>query len=241
MLIVLLLFLVFVIFLILFNTSVYEPYNSSICPWFTLLLFEDKFCGGVILNSKTILTCAHCLTDSNFLIFYDVRDRFNLKNFVKPSKIFIHENFDLVSLYNDIAIIKTESEIPFSSSTFGLNLPFRDVYENENMFVSGFGNFTDGSTNRFLKTLNVSLLSPDLCVSKFGSDYNFITQICAGNLYISLDICCGDSGSSLYCMRDGFWTLTGIVSYTGSKCGDGFPSVYTNVFPFLEWIKKHTL
>lgn len=240
MLFLVLLFLVFVFFIFL-NNSQYKPYNSISCPWYVLLVFENKFCGGIILDRKTILTCAHCITNANFLIFFDVHDRFHLRNYVKPSEVFIHESFDSVNLYNDIAIIKTDKEIPFSSAVFALNLPLRDLYETEKMFVSGFGNYPNGSSNRFLKTFNVSLLSPTLCISKFGSDYNFVTQICAGNLYISLDICFGDSGGALYCFRDGFWTLIGVVSFTGSRCGDGLPSVYTNVYPYLGWIKQHML
>ena len=57
------------------------------------------------------------------------------------------------------------------------------------------------------------------------------------------DSCHGDSGGPLTCIRDGIPELVGIVSWGagthlwGDGCAEaGYPGVYANTWPFLDWI-----
>lgn len=47
----------------------------------------------------------------------------------------------------------------------------------------------------------------------------------------------GDSGGPLVCQRGGYYYLVGITSWGVSGCQtSGYPSVYSNVAHFSEWI-----
>jgi len=56
-------------------------------------------------------------------------------------------------------------------------------------------------------------------------------MVCAGDLKTNTGFCQGDEGGALTC--DGY--LHGISSW-GFGCGDNYPSVYTKVYHFKDWI-----
>ena len=66
-------------------------------------------------------------------------------------------------------------------------------------------------------------------------------MFCAGKKTGNEDTCKGDSGGG-FLFRDPRkkkWTLQGIVSWGGDKCGEaGKFSVYTRVSSFTSWIRE---
>ena len=51
--------------------------------------------------------------------------------------------------------------------------------------------------------------------------------------------CQGDSGGPLVCNNNGVLTLTGIFSYNFPPCAvAGLPTVYGDVFAYIDWIKS---
>lgn len=213
--------------------------EKSICPWLVLILGENLVCGGIILNESTILTAAHCVYDQRKVrIFPGVVDRLNLPKGYDSAKIIVHEQYDSENLYNDIAILKLKDKIYFSKHVYSINLPSSSPSVGQKAFVSGFGVKEDGKLSRWLKTFQVTVEISKFCILKYGNDYNSDLQICAGNLFNSLDFCTGDSGGPLYFKQFGTWIVLGIVSFTGKQCSDGFPSVYTNVFSYSPWIRR---
>lgn len=225
------------------NKVVKNPvsYNSqkSICPWLVLILGENLVCGGIILNESTILTAAHCVYDQKKVrVFPGVVDRLKLPKGYDSAKIVVHEKYDSENLYNDIAILKLKDRIYFSKHVYSINLPSSSPDVGQKAFVSGFGTTEDGKLSRWLKTFQVTIEISKFCILKYGNDYNSNLQICAGNLFNSLDFCTGDSGGPLYFKQSGMtWVVLGIVSFTGKQCSDGLPSVYTDVFSYCPWIR----
>ena len=69
-------------------------------------------------------------------------------------------------------------------------------------------------------------------------------QICAGGIK-GQDSCNGDSGGPLMDIDDvtdpflPYFYLVGLVSFGPTTCGKaGWPGVYTNVAPYVDWIQK---
>lgn len=50
----------------------------------------------------------------------------------------------------------------------------------------------------------------------------------------------GDSGGPMSCSYDGKYYITGVVSWGSEDCKQkGYPSVFTRVTSYLNWINKH--
>ena len=128
--------------------------------------------------------------------------------------------------------------------------------------VSGWGREiwnNQGSGSTILKEAGVSIMSHNYCeictTRKFyhsAYDSNRFEvmeslEFCAGTLDRNGDgmidggdnICKGDSGGPVTCVRNGQPELAGVTSWA-SRCGqfDGSPSVYVNVMAYLKWIKQ---
>ena len=64
-------------------------------------------------------------------------------------------------------------------------------------------------------------------------------QICAGGLE-GKDTCRGDGGGPLVYENQRKAELIGTVSFGPSPCGlKDVPSVYTNVYEYIDWIKSN--
>lgn len=116
----------------------------------------------------------------------------------------------------------------------------------------GYGatSFSKSMTNR-LTHLNVTIVPNDECNGDLPSfaetpDGILDSQICAQDFILNRDTCQGDSGGPLQLNLPGrrrrhhiHYHLIGITSY-GVFCRSSFPSVYTRVFTYLDWIERVT-
>lgn len=119
-------------------------------------------------------------------------------------------------------------------------------------FAMGYGStsFSKSMTNR-LTHLNVTIVPNDECngdLPTFAETPDGIldSQICAQDFILNRDTCQGDSGGPLQLNLPGrrrrhhiHYHLIGITSY-GVFCRSSFPSVYTRVFTYLDWIERVT-
>nr|KAF6433900.1 hypothetical protein HJG59_008946 [Molossus molossus] len=91
----------------------------------------------------------------------------------------------------------------------------------------------------------VSLVENKLCnmlyEQRLSKDKNYSVyeeMLCAGNFLTGKAICQGDSGSPLVCDLFNTWVLVGLASW-GVDCRHPiYPSVFTNVTYFTDWISK---
>ncbi|KAH8390666.1 hypothetical protein KR215_009571 [Drosophila sulfurigaster] len=211
-------------------------------------------CGGVIISNRTVLTAAHCISDSMdaYKIYFGAVDITNIyetgqqRLIVKRKNIIVHPEYDPHELLNDIALIRLPAEILFDEYIQPAKLPDLDkLYDNEVGVISGWGVFDRDSQNtpNNLQYLNVTIFPYEECkpiVHKYNYAKLFPTS------YICLKpsqgcTCGGDSGGPLAIRNeDGSSTIVGITSFgMDDTCDPNMPDIFTRVSSFLQWIKEN--
>lgn len=114
----------------------------------------------------------------------------------------------------------------------------------------GYGStaFARERTNR-LTHLNMTIVSNEDCNEDMPAipeaEKGIIeSQLCARDYVLNRDTCQGDSGGPLQLNIRGrrrrnrlHYNLIGITSY-GLVCRSGYPSIFTRVYSFLDWIEN---
>ena len=198
---------------------------------------QCHFCGGTVLDSKTILTAAHCKVTTSQYIMVGKVSRMEGQN-VQVSKV-INGNWNSITMDNDIAILKLSTALTLGGDIQAICLPSAgfNPADGATCFVSGWGTTTEGgSLPTNLQYVGVPVVNQATCNNNYG---NAITanMICAGFAAGGKDSCQGDSGGPLICSIDEKAVLVGVVSH-GSGCGEeGKPGIYANVNFFKTWFK----
>ncbi|XP_053976002.1 chymotrypsin-2-like [Hylaeus volcanicus] len=200
------------------------------------------FCGGSILDKYHVITAAHCVAGKRAQEIKVVAGTVDL---TKPGsnyavdKISMHERYN--SWVNDIALIKVKT--PFVKSTLISFVPLPDTNEvvktNDPAIVSGFGwlSYQADRTN-LLHWVNITIASQEYC-RKVWSDSHHIynTHLCGYDPNAVRGHCKGDSGGPLMVRGK----LAGLVSFSRNCADVVYPSVYTRISAYLDWIKKHAV
>ncbi|KYM77754.1 Mite allergen Eur m 3 [Atta colombica] len=208
---------------------------------------DIHFCGGVIINKYYVLTAAHCVSNANTSGLSVVAGTTDLQ---KPysrrlvQSIFIHEEYNLPPLTNDIALLKLQKPLKFSSRICSVNLPKQNqtVKGGSIAEVSGFGIIScEGEETEHLYVVDNIITNQTCCRKLFDAAANITiedTQICANNPTIQKGACVGDSGGPL--TVNGL--LVGLVSfglYPNICTSIEYPAVYTRVSSYSDWINKN--
>lgn len=108
------------------------------------ILYQSKhICSGIILNKRWIITSANCIEkhfkDTELLISYGsvLRNDAN-RTKVGSEKIVVHPKFDAVTLVNNVALIKTKSDIIFNYNVEAAKLPTKNTLEDEKVYAVGW-------------------------------------------------------------------------------------------------------
>ncbi|XP_050330367.1 putative trypsin-6 [Bactrocera neohumeralis] len=207
---------------------------------------DAHFCGGAIVKPNTILTAAHCISKRlygfqmmrSIIVIAGTPNRLQKTEHTQIMKV------KRVAVYGeskteksvDIAVIILQRNIRIDNVTTGV-LPLTDhpFRAGEKCTVLGWGRVFDHGP------MPATALYVDLEIwtrRKCQSYKNFYTPslLCAGVPEDpERDSCAGDSGGPLICDEQ----VVGIVSF-GIGCGTpGYPGFYTNVYRYLDWVKKN--
>ncbi|CAH0014499.1 unnamed protein product [Clonostachys rhizophaga] len=215
------------------------PYIVSL----SLAETRSHFCGGVLLDSKTVLTAAHCSVDypANQV---RVRAGSNLwasgGKQVNVASIKVHPKYDEDTLNNDIAIWSLARPIRQDENIKYISLPKAgsDPAANTTVTVAGWGLLDSSAEDipRDLRKVSVPVISRAKCNASYNRNDTQITQqmFCAGST--GKDSCQGDSGGPVVDVASS--TLLGLVSW-GFDCAlPEYPGVYTNVGQFIDFIRS---
>lgn len=215
-------------------------------PWIVSLQVRDHFCGGTLIDTRHVLTAAHCITPGStnqIRVIAGLHQRQNQNTGrtqnIGVSRIFMHEQYNTMTQAHDIAILRLSQPVQLNDYVRLVCLPGPDPQESATVTVAGWGTtFKNSALAPSLRQVSVKVTNA-LASASYGGQFNVQRQIGAGIPYAGgKDSCQGDSGGPLMYNTNGQWYLSGVVSF-GTDCAlANYPGVYTRVSSYLSWIQS---
>ncbi|XP_060516797.1 chymotrypsin-like [Cylas formicarius] len=207
---------------------------------------EDWFCGGSLISQNYVLTSANCTYRAeNFTVVLGAYDISSSNESTRQvftgtrDSIIQHERYFADVFLNDIALIKLSQAAVINDAVqiIPLTSGGDPNLEGQNATISGWGT-TDGFDEYPAVLLNgdVTVSNISVCEHIYIDLIQRDKQFCTINDDIGVSICDGDFGGPLAING----TLYGVQSFIIPYCYIGFPSVYTKLSFYLEWIAKNS-
>jgi secreted trypsin-like serine protease len=217
--------------------------NRNSWPWQVRLQAGNSLCGGTLIDTRHVVTAAHCLKTpiipQEYIVYvggHSMYEPVTSEERIVAERVFMHEQYSSATQENDIAIIRLSKPVTISDKINVICLPGPEAnMANETVWVAGWGTTSfQGDISPVLQQTSLQTM-PNRCGQIYGN-YNNQKQMCAGAYGGGRDTCQGDSGGPLMYESNGQWYLNGVVSF-GYECArDGYPGVYARVSYYLPWI-----
>ncbi|CAF0854555.1 unnamed protein product [Rotaria sp. Silwood1] len=215
-------------------------------PWIVSLQLRDHFCGGTLIDTRHVLTAAHCLTSvssSQIRVIAGLHERQNLNTGrtqnIGVSRIFMHEQYSTTTQAHDIAILRLSQPVQLNDYVRLICLPGPDPQESATVTVAGWGTvYKNSLLATHLRQVSVKVTNAQASAA-YSNSFNVQRQIGAGIPNLGgKDSCQGDSGGPLMYNHNGQWYLSGVVSF-GNDCAlPNYPGVYTRTSAYNSWIQS---
>ncbi|XP_075975810.1 trypsin CFT-1-like [Anticarsia gemmatalis] len=221
--------------------------NIENYPEMVALLFSpmqvnhQQFCGGSILNQRSVLSAAHCFDEGRHrpgMWRMRVGSSFASSGGVvhNTARIIMHEQFNSTTLDFDIAILHSTSAIRYGIGVQPANVGSFYVEGNEVVWAAGWGYTEEFMQSEQLRHVQVYSISQDICRQRYGGGRITDNMLCSGVLDVGgRDQCSGDSGGPLYRNR----VVVGICSWGRGCAHPNFPGVNVRVSRFIPWIQNN--
>ncbi|WP_154173614.1 GlyGly-anchored extracellular serine protease VesA [Vibrio metoecus] len=234
------------------------PSFASLAIYISPYQYSSRtYCGATVLNSRYILTAAHCIYGDSYAMLYTVaipqlQDESDFPNgniqFARGSEFYYPDNYvNSSSVYwpNDIAIIKLENDLNVSNFVGVLNSTINGNYDVSGVYKAvGHGyvySNVAGGTQLLETTLDFVPFST--CSAYYGANLGsghvcFSGPVTGG---YKNSTCSGDSGGPVYFDSGSGYVQIGITSFGPSVCGDStqpVTSVFTEVSDYYNWILR---
>lgn len=199
-------------------------------------------CGGSLISTTHILTAAHCVENVLMLRiilgFYTVDDRSDVEvHHVKS--VNIHSEYNTTAMSNDIALIELAKPVTFTDNIKPIQLSCNYAEPETKTAVAGTG-LTDDVDQKLSQSLlwtNLTTISNEQCMQVFQRIET--SNICAVGKP-KQGACRGDSGTALIKDKNGSQIQIGLLSWGAiNRCERGYPTVFTRILDYIEWIKKN--
>jgi len=230
-------------------------------PWIvSMQQYGSHFCGGTLIrtsdskeSSDIVITAAHCIYDGTSSSLAVAAGAHNLgspasgQQTVKALRTIYHPAYNPDTTMNDIAIIKLEKPINFTSTVQPACLPAEDevVADKAEATVAGWGLTREGGydTSSILMQVGVPVINNrdcDASYKKKGIRIDTYAMLCGGYAEGGKDACQGDSGGPFVVKNaNGGYTLQGVVSFGVGCARPGLPGVYARVSNYISWINMY--
>lgn len=212
------------------------PATKNQFPYFAFLVLlssnnnDTNICGGTLINSKFVLTAAHCLTDVRTVwLSFGSNDRTSFPTSRLISNIAVHPKYDSAKKNNDIGIVKLQKPVGFATIALPTARYSSWNFEGLKMITVGFGRIENGFNPRYLYFTEQVGLSSNKCKSVY-KNFNDL-KLCAKGPNKS-SICVGDSGGPLIHRN----VLVGINSLVKTPSCINDTGGFTRVDRYLDWI-----
>ncbi|XP_032295715.1 chymotrypsin-1 [Drosophila virilis] len=221
------------------------PYVAS------LRLNKAHVCQAAIISQTQMLTAAHCVSDvgANPVSASDLSARVGSINqfaggeLVDISEVLIHPSYG--NFLHDLAILTLSKPLTFGEKVNKIELPAApeegssEVDAEEQppngtpVYVAGWGEQADGSSNYKLQKSNLNTLSKSQC--ELSAGYGYDSVLCLSRAE-KQGVCRGDAGAAVV---DDDNVLLGVVSFFWGNCGTIYPDVSTRISYYISWIEAN--
>lgn len=205
----------------------------------------SSVCGGTLIDSRHVLTAAHCLgtTDPAAITIVAGLHQKNASEVHSRQQravqqIFKHPQYNTQTHDHDITILRLAQPVQFNNYVQPACLPGPDPKINADVVLTGWGALTiNGGPYHILKQTKVKVVGN---CDKYWSQVDETRQVCVGHATTGDSACRGDSGGPMVHEHNGQWVVSGVTSYgSASGCttvGNSPPNVYTRVSYYMPWI-----
>lgn len=167
-------------------------------------------------------------------------NQFSGGSIVYFSEVLIHPSYG--NFLHDLALLTLDEPLVFTDRIKSIALPAKeetgeDVEEvpvnGTPVYIAGWGEQLDGSSNYKLQKANFNTLSKPNC--QLAAGYGYDSTLCLSSAE-KQGVCRGDAGAAVV-NDDGI--LIGCVSFFFGNCGTEYPDVSTRIAYYLDWIEAN--
>ncbi len=228
-------------------------------------LNQSSSCGASLIADKWLLTAAHCVEDGgeNLHVNIGAHDlSLGADNAIKVRSIYIHPDYNTPSLLeNDIALIELDTRFSIApikiasladSEMLALqNSPAMALGWGSTLAYEAYPDFAPQSYPDVLRQVDLLLYNTEECKEIVRNADSLLTpsprsadgikdnMLCAGVEDGSKDVCNGDSGGPLVVETSTGWQQVGIVSWGEGCAAPGYPTKFTKLALYHDWIDSH--
>uniref|UniRef100_A0A182JMW6 Peptidase S1 domain-containing protein n=1 Tax=Anopheles atroparvus TaxID=41427 RepID=A0A182JMW6_ANOAO len=211
---------------------------------------EGIFCGATIVTNYHAVTAAHCFMGRSIVNLALLVGEHDITTGAETpytallllASVKLHESYNPTLSTNDVAIVRTRSEIVFNAGVGPACLPLKYAgasFAGITLEAIGWGTLDYGApkSNVPMK-VGLAVVTPSQCSAMYPN-FSTTQQLCT--LTPNKDTCQSDSGGPLF-YTDAYNQrvyLLGTIGY-GIACASDKPSVNANVLYYMQWIVNNT-